>query len=59
MIKIDALQAHIGSLAATAAASSKTQVQGLYVITGDEPLLVMEAMDQLRAAVKKNRLHRA
>jgi DNA polymerase-3 subunit delta len=53
MIKIDALQAHISSLAATAAGSGKTQVQGLYVLSGDEPLLLMEAMDQLRAAVKK------
>ncbi|MCE7528365.1 DNA polymerase III subunit delta [Polynucleobacter sp. IMCC 29146] len=60
MIKIDALQAHMSGLAAATAATaaksgggSKAQVQGLYVLSGDEPLLLMEAMDQLRATVKK------
>ncbi len=48
MIKIDALQTHL----------KKVQADGnllsLYVFSGDEPLLMMEAMDQLRAIAKKH-----
>ena len=46
MVKADALQAHLKSL------SSASAVQSLYIFSGDEPLLMMEAMDQLRAATK-------
>jgi DNA polymerase-3 subunit delta len=47
MVKVDALQAHLKSL------SSGAAMLPLYVFSGDEPLLMMEAMDQLRAAAKK------
>ena len=47
MVKVDALQAHLKSL------SSGTPMLPLYIFSGDEPLLMMEAMDQLRAAAKK------
>lgn len=43
----DALQAHISSLQSSLALSP------VYVFCGDEPLLMMELMDQLRAAAKK------
>ncbi|CAM3664897.1 DNA polymerase III subunit delta [Polynucleobacter brandtiae] len=51
MVKSDALQVHLRSLNATA--STSTSIKPLYVFSGDEPLLMMEAMDQLRAAAKK------
>jgi DNA polymerase-3 subunit delta len=47
MVKTDALQVHLKSL------SSASAVQPLYIFSGDEPLLMMEAMDQLRAIAKK------
>jgi DNA polymerase-3 subunit delta len=47
MVKIDTLQAHLKSL------SSGGEMQPLYVFSGDEPLLMMEAMDQLRITAKK------
>jgi DNA polymerase-3 subunit delta len=47
MVKVDALQAHLKSL------SSGGSMLPLYIFSGDEPLLMMEAMDQLRAAAKK------
>lgn len=47
MVKVDALQAHLKSL------SSGGPMLPLYIFSGDEPLLMMEAMDQLRAAAKK------
>jgi DNA polymerase-3 subunit delta len=57
MIKMDALSTHISALVAGEAMQvtgrNKTSLQSLYVLSGDEPLLVMEAMDQLRAAAKK------
>ena len=47
MVKVDALQAHFKSL------SSGGTMMPLYVFSGDEPLLMMEAMDQLRSTAKK------
>ena len=47
MMTSDALQAHISSLQSSEALSP------VYVFSGDEPLLMMEAMDQLRAVAKK------
>lgn len=47
MVKVDALQTHLKAL------SSGTAMLPLYVFSGDEPLLMMEAMDQLRLAAKK------
>ncbi|QWE08876.1 DNA polymerase III subunit delta [Polynucleobacter ibericus] len=47
MVKVDALQVHLKSL------SSGGALLPLYVFSGDEPLLMMEAMDQLRSAAKK------
>jgi len=47
MVKTDALQVHLKTL------SSASALQSLYVFSGDEPLLMMEAMDQLRAIAKK------
>jgi DNA polymerase-3 subunit delta len=47
MVKVDALQAHFKSL------SSGGAILPLYVFSGDEPLLMMEAMDQLRSTAKK------
>lgn len=46
MVKVDALQVHLKSL------SSGSALLPLYVFSGDEPLLMMEAMDQLRSAAK-------
>ena len=47
MVKVDALQAHLKSLNAGG-------VMGpLYIFSGDEPLLMMEAMDLLRSVAKK------
>jgi DNA polymerase-3 subunit delta len=47
MVKVDALQVHLKTLSSGAAMSP------LYIFSGDEPLLMMEAMDQLRIAAKK------
>ncbi len=47
MVKVDALQAHLKSL------SSGAVMSPLYIFSGDEPLLMMEAMDQLRSTAKK------
>lgn len=47
MVKVDALQVHLKSL------NSGDAMLPLYIFSGDEPLLMMEAMDQLRAAAKK------
>ena len=47
MVKGDALLAHLKSL------SSAASLKPLYIFSGDEPLLMMEAMDQLRATAKK------
>ena len=47
MVKVDALQAHLKSLGSGGA------MLPLYIFSGDEPLLMMEAMDQLRLAAKK------
>ena len=47
MVKVDALQAHLKSL------SSGGAMLPLYIFAGDEPLLMMEAMDELRLVAKK------
>ncbi|QWE28932.1 DNA polymerase III subunit delta [Polynucleobacter sp. AM-7D1] len=47
MVKSDALQVHLKSL------NSVASLKPLYIFSGDEPLLMMEAMDQLRATAKK------
>jgi DNA polymerase-3 subunit delta len=47
MVKSDALQVHLKSL------NSAASLNPLYIFSGDEPLLLMEAMDQLRASAKK------
>ena len=47
MVKVDALQAHLKSL------NSGGSILPLYIFSGDEPLLMMEAMDQLRITAKK------
>ena len=47
MVKVDALQTHFKKLQADGA------LLPLYVFCGDEPLLMMEAMDQLRSIAKK------
>jgi len=47
MVKADTLQAHLKAL------GSASAVQPLYVFSGDEPLLMMEAMDQLRFTAKQ------
>ena len=47
MVKSDALQVHLKGL------SSATAMKPLYVFSGDEPLLMMEAIDQLRAIAKR------
>ncbi|SNX29029.1 DNA polymerase III, delta subunit [Polynucleobacter meluiroseus] len=47
MVKSDALAVHIKSL------SSAASLKPLYVFSGDEPLLMMEAMDQLRGSARK------
>ncbi len=47
MVKSDALQTHLQSL------KSAASLKPLYVFSGDEPLLMMEAIDQLRSAARK------
>ena len=47
MVKVDALQAHLKSL------GSGGTMLPLYIFSGDEPLLMMEAIDQLRLVAKK------
>ena len=47
MVKVDALQAHLKSL------GSGEAMLPLYIFSGDEPLLMMEAMDALRLVAKK------
>lgn len=47
MVKSDALQVHLKSL------NSAASLKSLFIFSGDEPLLMMEAMDQLRATAKK------
>jgi len=47
MVKADTLQAHLKAL------GSASAVQPLYVFSGDESLLMMEAMDQLRFTAKQ------
>jgi DNA polymerase-3 subunit delta len=47
MVKADALQIHLKKLDAGGT------LLPLYIFSGDEPLLMMEAMDQLRAIAKK------
>jgi DNA polymerase-3 subunit delta len=47
MVKADALQVHLKKLDAGGI------LLPLYIFSGDEPLLIMEAMDQLRAIAKK------
>lgn len=47
MVKAEALQAHLKKVDAGG------PILPLYVFSGDEPLLMMEAMDQLRLAAKK------
>jgi DNA polymerase III subunit delta len=47
MVKVDALQVHLKNL------SSGATMSPLYIFSGDEPLLMMEAMDQLRSMAKK------
>ena len=46
MVKSDALQVHFKTL------SHSASLKPLYVFSGDEPLLMMEAMDQLRSLAK-------
>ena len=47
MVKVDALQVHLKSL------NSGGAMLPLYIFSGDEPLLMMEAMDALRLTAKK------
>ena len=47
MVKTDALLVHLKKVEAGGA------MLPLYVFSGDEPLLMMEAMDQLRLSAKK------
>ena len=47
MVKTDALQAHLKSLTVA------SHFSPLYVFSGDEPLLMMEAMDQLRSKARQ------
>ena len=47
MVKVDALHMHLKSL------NGGGTMLPLYVFSGDEPLLMMEAMDQLRLTAKK------
>lgn len=47
MVKVDALQVHLKSLGSGGA------MLPLYIFSGDEPLLMMEAMDALRLTAKK------
>jgi len=47
MVKVDALQVHLKSL------NSGGAMLPLYIFSGDEPLLMMEAMDALRLSAKK------
>ena len=47
MVKVDALQTHLKSF------NSGGSMLPLYIFSGDEPLLMMEAMDQLRITAKK------
>ena len=47
MVKSDAFQLHLKSL------NSAASLKPLYIFSGDEPLLMMEAMDQLRDTAKK------
>ena len=47
MVKVDALQVHLRSL------NSGGSMLPLYIFSGDEPLLMMEAMDELRSTAKK------
>ena len=47
MVKVDALQMHLKTL------GSGGNMLPLYIFSGDEPLLMMEAMDQLRTTAKK------
>ena len=47
MVKTDAFQAHLKSLTAA------SHFSPLYVFSGDEPLLMMEAMDQLRSKARQ------
>ena len=46
MVKVDALQVHLKSL------SSGGAMLPLYVFSGDEPLLMMEAIDQAKPQAK-------
>lgn len=46
MVKSDALQIHFKTL------NSATAFKSLYVFSGDEPLLMMEAMDELRSLAR-------
>jgi len=48
MIKGDAFQIHLAALAA-----NKKEFQALYIFSGDEPLLMMEALDELRAYARE------
>lgn len=47
MIKSDAFQVHLAGLA-----KAQQSFQALYIFSGDEPLLMMEAIDALRALAK-------
>jgi len=47
MVKTDAFQSHLKSLTAASA------FHPLYIFSGDEPLLMMEAMDQLRSKARQ------
>ena len=47
MVKTDAFQSHLKSLTAA------STFHPLYVFSGDEPLLMMEAMDQLRSKARQ------
>lgn len=47
MVKVDALQVHLKSLGSGGA------MLPLYIFSGDEPLLMMEAMDALRLTAKR------
>ena len=56
MVKSDALQSHLLALTnakASGQGQSQTAFYPLYVFSGDEPLLMMEGIDALRACARK------
>ena len=57
MVKGEALQSHLVSLTKASALGqgrSQERFHSLYVFSGDEPLLMMEGIDEFRACARKN-----